>query len=162
MMQALRIWELGKLRRVLCLRKRTGESWVEHMKRMGPTVARQLQKHGQPRVQSFAMERLQTAAWQKTHSSDDAMGRRYWEESVRWRCDDEWKEANVELTKSDPRNVTKWKRPVLGRATYWERPFTRMLGDSWIPKIKECSCIVEWCSLTKGLETPWHELLCWV
>ena len=36
MMQALRIWELGKLRCVLCLRRRPGESWV--MKRTEPML----------------------------------------------------------------------------------------------------------------------------
>ena len=50
MMQALRIWELGKLQRVLCLRRRPGESWVEHMKRTEPMIARKLQKHNQPQA----------------------------------------------------------------------------------------------------------------
>ena len=31
MFQALRIWELGKLRRVLCLRRRPDEGWVDYM-----------------------------------------------------------------------------------------------------------------------------------
>ena len=39
MFQALRIWDLGKLRCVLCLRRRTNETWVDHMKRTGPVVA---------------------------------------------------------------------------------------------------------------------------
>ena len=26
--------------------------------------------------------------------------------------------------------------PLQGRPTYWERPFTRFLGDAWIPKLK--------------------------
>ena len=100
------------------------------MKRMGPMIARQLQKHDQPHVQSLAMTRVQVAAWQMTHSPDDAKGRRCWEESVRWRCDDEWKEASVELMKSDPRTTTKWKRPVPGRAAHWERPFAGLLGGA--------------------------------
>ena len=35
---ALRIWELGKLRGVLCLRRRPDEGWVDHMKRTGIMV----------------------------------------------------------------------------------------------------------------------------
>ena len=35
MFQALRIWELGKVRRVLCLRRRPNECWVDYMKRTG-------------------------------------------------------------------------------------------------------------------------------
>ena len=50
MFQALRIWELGKLRRVLCLRRRPNEGWVDYMKRTGVIAARQLKKHGQQRV----------------------------------------------------------------------------------------------------------------
>ena len=65
----------------------------------------------------------------------------------------------MELMKSDPRNTTKCKRPVLGRATYWEPQFARLLGDSWFPKIKACKCFTGWRSLTKGLETVWHDLL---
>ena len=30
---------------------------------------------------------------------DDAKGRRYWEESVTWRCDEEWREAYIKLSK---------------------------------------------------------------
>ena len=30
MFQALRIWEMGKLRRVLCLRRRPNECWVDY------------------------------------------------------------------------------------------------------------------------------------
>ena len=159
MFQALRLWELGKLRRVLCLRRRTNESWVDHMKRTGPIVARQLKKHGQARLQSLAMRRVQTAAWQAMHSPDDAMGRRYWEESVAWRCDDDWREAYKSLTREDHRNTTKWKRPHPGRSSYWERPFTRLLGDAWITKIKACGSLAEWRSLTKGLENCWHAML---
>ena len=58
MFQALRIWELGKLRRVLCLRRRPDECWVDYMKRTGVIVARQLKKHNQPHVQTLAMRRV--------------------------------------------------------------------------------------------------------
>ena len=44
MFQALRIWELGKLRRVLWLRRRPNECWAYQMKRTVPMVARQLKK----------------------------------------------------------------------------------------------------------------------
>ena len=37
----------------LCLRRRTNETWVDHMTRTGPAVAQQLKKHGQPRVQTL-------------------------------------------------------------------------------------------------------------
>ena len=46
-----------------------------------------------------------------------------------WRCDDEWREAYVELMRADPRNTTKWKAcawtgcllgaPVHARAGVW-------------------------------------------
>ena len=129
MFQALRIWELGKLRRVLCLRRRTNETWVDHMKRTGPAVARQLKKHGQLRVQTLAMRRVQLAAWQMIRSPHDAKGRRYWEESTAWR---EWREASVKLMKDDPRNNTKWKRPsqdVPPTGNDRSRDFLEMLGS---------------------------------
>ena len=93
--------------------------------------------------------------------ADDALSRGagFWEESARWRCDGEWKEAYVELMKSDPRNTTKWKRAVWERATYWEPPFARLLGGSKFPKIKACKWITGCLSVTKGLETARHELL---
>ena len=81
MFQALRIWELGKLRRVLCLRSRPNEGWVDHMKRTGVIAARQLEKHNQPRVQTLAMRRVRIAAWQMVSCPSDAKGRRYWEKS---------------------------------------------------------------------------------
>ena len=64
MFQALRIWELGKLHRVVCLRRRPNDCWAYHMKRTGVTVARQLKKHNQPRLQTLAMRRVRIAAWQ--------------------------------------------------------------------------------------------------
>ena len=77
------------------------------MKRTGPIVARQLKKHGQLRVQTLAMRRVQPAAWHMIRFPGDAKGRRYWAESTAWRCDVEWREAYVKLMKDDPRNNTK-------------------------------------------------------
>ena len=138
MFQALRIWELGKLRRVLCLRRRPNECCVDNMKRTGVIVARQLKKHNQPRVQTLAMRRVRIAAWQMASCPSDAKGRRYWEESATWRCDEMWRDEYIKLSKEDYRNSTQRKRPLPGRPNYWERPFTRFLGDAWIPKLKAC------------------------
>ena len=159
MFQALRIWELGKLRRVLCLRRRPNECWADHMKRTGVIVARQLKKHNQPRVQSLAMRRARFAAWQMVSCPSDAKGRRYWEESVTWRCDEMWRDDYIKLSKEDYRNSTQWKRPFPGRPTYWERPFTRFLGDAWIPKLKACNTWTKCLSLTKEFEYSWHVML---
>ena len=56
MFQALRIWELGKLRRVLCLRRRANECWADHMKRTGVIVVRQLKKHKSTTRANFGYE----------------------------------------------------------------------------------------------------------
>ena len=45
MFHSLRTWELDKLRRILCLRRRPHENWVDYMKRTGLIVAKQLKKH---------------------------------------------------------------------------------------------------------------------
>ena len=45
MFQAPRIWELGKHRRVLCLRRRSNECWADHMKRTGVIVSRNTVNH---------------------------------------------------------------------------------------------------------------------
>ena len=139
MFQALRIWELGKLRRVLCLRRRPDECWVDYMKRTGVIAARQLKKHNQPRVQTLAMRRVRIAAWQMVSCPSDAKGRTYWEESER--------------------RIRKTTKRPLGRPNYWERPFTRFLGDAWIPKLKACNTWTEWLSLTKEFEHCWHVML---
>ena len=157
MFQALRIWELGKLRRVLCLRRRPNECWAE--KRTGVIVARQLKKHNQPRVQTLAMRRVRIAAWQMVSCPSDAKGRRYCEESVTWRCDEMWRDEHIKLSKEDHRNSTQWKRPLPGWPTYWERPFTRFSGDSWIPRLKACNTWTEWLFLTKEFEYSWHVML---
>ena len=156
---ALRIWELWKLRRVLCLRRRPNECWVDHMKRTGVIVARQLKKHNQPRVQSLAMRRVRVVAWQMVSCPSDAKGRRYWEESVTWRCDEMWRDDYIKLSNEDYRNSTQWKRLFPGRPTCWERLFTRFLGDAWIPKLKACNMWTEWLSLTKEFEYSWHVML---
>ena len=109
--QSLRSWELGKLRRILCFRRRPNEGWVDNMKRTGLIVAKQLKKLNQLRTQNLAMKRVKIAAWQMASCPNDAKGRRYWEEIVTWRCDKHWKEA-------------------YGR-------FTRFFGDDWIPKLAE-------------------------
>ena len=57
MFQSLRSWELGKLRRILCLRRRPNEGWVDYMKRTGPIVAKQLKKHNQSKIQNLAMKK---------------------------------------------------------------------------------------------------------
>ena len=64
MFQALRIWELGKLCRLLCLRRRPNEGWVGSVGRTDVIAARQLKKHGQQRVQTLATRRVRVAAWQ--------------------------------------------------------------------------------------------------
>ena len=69
----LRIWELGKLRRVLCLRRRPNEGWVDCMERTGVIVARQDKKHNQLRVQSLAMRRVRIAGWQMVSCPSDAI-----------------------------------------------------------------------------------------
>ena len=115
MFQVLRFWELGKLRRVLCLRRRPNECWADHMKRTGVIVARQLKKHNQPRVQTLAMRRVRISAWQMVSCPSDAKGRRHWEESVTWRCDEMWRDEYIKLSKEDYRNITQWKRSLPGR-----------------------------------------------
>ena len=99
MFQALRIWELGRLRRVLCLRRRPNECWVDYTKRTGVIVARQLKKHNQTRVQILAMRGVRIAAWQMVSCPSDAKGRRYWEES--WRSDEMWRDEYIKLSKED-------------------------------------------------------------
>ena len=129
--QALRIWELveassspvpaQETKRVL---GRPHETYWCHC------VAGQLKKHNQPRLQTLAMRRVRIAAWQMVSCPSDAKGRRHREETVTWRCDDMWRDEYVKLSKEDYRNSTRWKRPLPGRLNYWERPFTRFLGDA--------------------------------
>ena len=76
-----------------------------------------------------------------------------------WRCDELWRDEYIKLSKEDYRNSTQWKRPLLGRPISWERPFTRFLGDAWIPKLKACNTWTEWLTLTKGFEQAWHAML---
>ena len=144
---------------VLCLRRRPNDGWVDYMKRTGVIVARQLKKHNQQRVQTLAMRRVRIAAWQMVSCPSDAKGRRYWEESVTWRSDELWRDEYIKVSKEDYRNSTQWKRPLPGRPNYWERPFTRFLGDAWIPKLKACNTWTEWLSLTKEFEHSWHAML---
>ena len=159
MFQSLRSWELGKLRRVLCLRRRPNEGWVDYMKRTGLIAAKQLKKYKQLRIQELAMKRVKIAAWQMASCPDDAKGRRYWEEIVTWRCDKNWKEDYVKLSKEDYSNSLQWKRPQTGRCTYWELPFARFFGDDWMHKLKKCKTWTEWISLTKDFERAWHSML---
>ena len=159
MSQSLRSWELGKLRRDHCLRRRPNEGWVDYMKRTGLIVAQQLKKHKQLRIQDLAMKRVKIAAWQMASCPNDAKGRRYWEEIVTWRCDKNWKDAYVKLSKEDYSNSMQWKRPQTGRCTYWELPFSRFFGDDWIRKLKKCKTWTEWLSLTKDFECAWHSML---
>ena len=37
------------------------------------------------------MRRVRVTAWQMVSFPNDDKGRRYWEESVRWRCDEMWR-----------------------------------------------------------------------
>ena len=127
----------------------------------GVILARQLKKHNQPRLQTPAMRRVRIAAWQTVSCLSDAKGRRYWEESVTWRCDEMWSDDYIKLSKEDHRNSTQWKRPLPGGPNYWERPFTRSLGDAWIPKLKACNTWTQWFSLTKEFEHSWHVVHSW-
>ena len=111
MFQSLRISELGKLRRVLCLRRKANECWADHKKRTGVIVAWQLKKHNQPRVQTLALRRVRIAAWQMVICPSYAKGRRYWEEFETWRCD--------ESTSNCPRKtIGTVERPLPGRPNY--------------------------------------------
>ena len=136
MFQALRIWELGKLRRVLRLRRRPNECWADYMKRTGVIVARQLKKHKKPRVQTLAMRRVRIAAWQMVRCPSDAKGPRYWEESVTWRCDEMWRDEYIKLSKEDYRNSTQADVPS----------FTLRTALSTIPLVSDlCGVDVELC-----------------
>ena len=144
MFQSLRIWELGKLRRVLCLRRRPNECWADQMKRTGVIVARQLKKHNQPRVQTLAMRRVRIAALANGELSERCRkDRRYWEESVTWRCDEVWRDEYIKLSKEDYRNSTRWKRPLPVRSNYLQCPFTSFLEDVWISNLKACNTWTE-------------------
>ena len=87
-------------------------------------MARQLKKHYQSRIQNLEMKRVEIAAWQMVSCPNDAMGRRYWEEAVTWRCDGLWGEAYVKMSKEDYHNGTQWKKTspwkmcLLGAALY--------------------------------------------
>ena len=70
-----------------------------------------------------------------------------------------WRDEYIKLSKEDFRNSTQWKRPLPGRPTYQDRPFTRFLGDAWIPKLKACNTWTEWLTLTKEFEHAWHVML---
>ena len=98
------------------------------MKSTGVVAARQIKKHNQQRVQTLAMRRVRIAARQMLSCPSDAKGRRYWEESVTWRCDEMWRDEYIKLSKEDYRTSTQWKRPLPGRPNYWERPFHVFLG----------------------------------
>ena len=82
---------------------------------------RRVKNHSQPRLQTLAMRRVRTAAWQMVSCPSDAKGRRYWKESVTWRCDEMWRDEYIKLSKEDYRNSTQWKRPLPGRPNYWDR-----------------------------------------
>ena len=90
---------------------------------------------------NFVFKRLQcevsSAAWQMTRSPDDAKGRRNWEESSAWRCD-EWREAHVKLMNDDPRNNTRSGRVLsqgVPAGNDHSRDFLRLvaLGQSGAP-----------------------------
>ena len=100
MFHALRIWE------------RPNECWADHMKRTGPIVARQLKKNGHPRLQTSAMRRVRTAAWQIVRCPNDARGRRYWEES-----------ATCAAMKSGERPASNCPRRIIGTARSGNAPF---------------------------------------
>ena len=72
------------------------------MKRTGVIAARQLKKHNQPRVQTLAMRRVRVAAWQMVSCPSDAKGRRYWVESVTWRCDEMWRDESEQHAVETP------------------------------------------------------------
>ena len=86
-------------------------------------VARQLKKHNQPRLQTPAMRRVRIAAWQMVSCPSDAKGRRFWEESLTWLCDEMWRDDYIKLSKEDHRNSTQWKRT----SSWW----TELVGTSF-------------------------------
>ena len=77
------------------------------------TVAKQLKKYNQTRIQSLAMKRVKTAAWHMATCPNDAKGRRYWKDVVIWRCDECWKEVYATLTKEDYHNERSGKDLIL-------------------------------------------------
>ena len=64
-------------------------------------------------------------------------------------------------TSNCPRRIIVTARSgnVPSRPNYWERPFTRFLGDAWIPIPKACKTWTEWLSLTKEFWHSWHVML---
>ena len=62
------------------------------------------------------------------------MGRSQFMKARHGAGDELWRDEYNKLSKEDYRNSSQWKRFLPGRPNYWERPFTRFLGDAWIPK----------------------------
>ena len=150
MFQGLRIWSRAlpatETKGVL------GRAHENYWCRCGSAV----EKAQPPRLQTLTMRGVHIAAWQMVSCPSDAKNRRYWEESVTRRFDEMWRDEYIKLSKEDYRNSTQWKRPIPGRPNYWERPFTRFLGDAWTPKLKACNTRTEWFSVTKELEHSRH------
>ena len=59
-------------------------------------------KHNQLRIQNVALKRVRIAACQMASCPNDAKGRRYWEEAVTWRSDEQWKRS---MRQSDKRGL---------------------------------------------------------
>ena len=101
------------------------------------------------------MRRVRIAAWQMVSCPGDAKGRRYWEESVTWRCDEMWRDEYIKLSKEDYRNSTQWKRPLPGRGA----SFHALLGRRLDTETVGLNTWTEWLSLTKEFEHSCHVML---
>ena len=160
MFQALRVWELGKLRRVLWLRRRTDETGS------GPhetdrTCCGKAAEEARPASFSNACDVACSAGCMCTwHTLLMALGNAdTGKKLLHGAVTTSGGRPTSNFTKDGPKRNTKWKRPLTGRQTCWERPFTRLLGDAWLPKVKACKSWTEWRSLTKELERVWHAML---
>ena len=94
------------------------------------------------------------------HSPDGAGKRRYWEEAVAWRCDDEWREAYIKFDKGRSKKAA---RNGSGLSLDVQRAGNDRLRDcSGMPgcrKSRLASLGRSGRSLTKELERVWHAMV---
>ena len=104
-------------------------------------MARQLKRYSQTRLQTLAMRLVRIADWRMVSCPNDAKCRRYWEETVMWRCGESWRDEYVRLSKEGgrPKTVCSGHVVILANRITGSFPFTHFLGDAWIPKLKECN-----------------------
>ena len=128
----LRSWGLRSLRKVLCGKRRLGETYVGHIRRQNAYLCPMLGKCGIKGLGERMLERIFASAKRCLCGEPISDGFNPCGGVLKWQDEFSWQFLQAVGSTRDPNQTRdRWKHPRPGRVAMWEDPFVDVFGMEW-------------------------------